>query len=187
MAVIVVLVCGRQPNFSQLFQISYKGSKESSSMFFQTSQSKLVLSSCSEPEASRLDNILIQIEKIFNILWFFLHVFHIWPFYSLPFFRVKYIHLMVHFRMRAQIPEQMKACKRGILSIVNYEWLSQFYHLAFSSIPQNQVHPSDGPLPYVCSDPRANQGLQAWVLIHRQLRMALMVFWTTVTKTYLGW
>ncbi|XP_072163453.1 ubiquitin-protein ligase E3B-like [Diadema setosum] len=40
--------------------------------------------------------------------------------------KIKYIHLMAHFRMCQQIKDQTRAFKRGFLSIVNPQWLAWF-------------------------------------------------------------
>ncbi|KAH3752596.1 hypothetical protein DPMN_187217 [Dreissena polymorpha] len=40
--------------------------------------------------------------------------------------KIRYVHLMAHFRMYRQIREQMLAFKRGLNSIVNPDWLSVF-------------------------------------------------------------
>ncbi|XP_033112137.1 ubiquitin-protein ligase E3B-like [Anneissia japonica] len=40
--------------------------------------------------------------------------------------RIRYVHLMAHFKMRYQIRDQVKAFKNGFCSVVNPEWLSWF-------------------------------------------------------------
>jgi hypothetical protein len=42
------------------------------------------------------------------------------------FFRISYVHLMAHFRMRVQIKEQTNAFIRGFKAIVNGDWLAMF-------------------------------------------------------------
>ena len=81
---------------------------------------------------------------------------HFNPLFPCP--RIRYVHLMAHFRMYRQIREQNLAFIRGFKSVVNADWLNMF------SSPELQKLISGDTADLDISDLRLGLGLLAFVV-----------------------